>query len=199
MKAFKNGADLSFICDDGKTVKYNLNTHECIGKNGKSCKYLNSQLKDYTVCEIADSFEDKNFGKFLNYVASKASNNSLPLSNIGTVFQRLDRYQNAEQFYSAGLIPGDFRGKINEVPKGLIKILKEIKLGVNKYPVEQYKAHPDAFNYAFNHPFISLDKKDAYQLLLYTFISMIGTLTDMKIRICSLTFVIRLAILQNLC
>lgn len=32
MKAIKNGADLIFTCDDGKTVKYNLNTGVCIGK-----------------------------------------------------------------------------------------------------------------------------------------------------------------------
>ena len=54
MKAIKKGADLIFTCDDGKTVKYNLNTGVCIGKNGKPCKYLNSQLRGYSVDEIAN-------------------------------------------------------------------------------------------------------------------------------------------------
>ena len=57
MKAIKRGADLIFTCDDGKTVKYNLNTGVCIGKNGKPCKCLNSQLRGYSVDEIANSFE----------------------------------------------------------------------------------------------------------------------------------------------
>lgn len=166
MKAYKNGADLTFICDDGKTVKYNLNTHQCIGKNGKPCMYLNNQLKGYTVDDIAKSFEDKNFGKFLNYVSYKASNNSLPLSNIGTVFQRLDRYQNAEQFFSAGLRPGNFRGKISDVPKGLVKILREIGYSVSNYYIEEYQKHPDAFNYVFNNHFISLSKQDAFCFLI---------------------------------
>lgn len=54
MKAIKRGADLIFTCDDGKTVKYNLNTGVCIGKNGKPCMYLNSQLRGHSVDEIAN-------------------------------------------------------------------------------------------------------------------------------------------------
>ena len=56
MKAIKKGADLIFTCDDGKTVKYNLNIGVCIGKNGNPCKCLNSQLRGYSVDEIANSF-----------------------------------------------------------------------------------------------------------------------------------------------
>ena len=171
MKAYKNGADLTFICDDGKTVKYNLNTHECIGKNGKPCKYLNSQLKGYTVDEIANSFEDKNFGKFINYVAIKASNTSYPLLNIGTVFQRLYMFQNAEQIYSAGLNlmsprTGPYKGTINEIPNGLVKILRKTGIAVDNIVIEEYKKHPDAFNYAFNSNFISISPRQAIEVLL---------------------------------
>lgn len=175
MKAYKNGADLTFICDDGKTVKYNLNTHECIGKNGKPCKCLNSQLKGYTVNEIADSFEDKNFGRFLDYVSYRASNNSLPLSNIGTVFQRLNRYQNAEQIYSAGLSLNSYRGNrpyngtINEVPKGLVKLLRKTSEPVDYVVIGEYKLHPDAFNYAVNTSFVTLTKRMAFETLLNTY------------------------------
>lgn len=172
MKAIKKGADLIFTCDDGKTVKYNLNTGECIGKNGKPCKYLNSQLKGYTVGEIANSFEDKNFGRFINHVASKCSNNSQSIQNLGTVFQRMEEYKREEQIYSAGLTLSGvgldyFKGTINEVPKGLAKILREIHVGVSNNNIKEYKAHPDAFNYAFNHEFISLSKKEAYNFLMY--------------------------------
>lgn len=173
MKAIKHGADLIFTCDDGKTVKYNLNTGVCIGKNGKPCMYLNSQLRGYSVDEIANSFEDKNFGKFISHVAQKCSRNGQGIQNIGTVFQRMDKYKREEQIYSAGLtLAGTFgkdyfRGTINEIPKGLVKILREIKESVNNVNVGEYKAHPDAFNYAFNHEFISLSKKDAYRFLVY--------------------------------
>lgn len=172
MKAIKKGADLIFTCDDGKTVKYNLNTGECIGKNGKPCKYLNSQLKGYTVGEIANSFEDKNFGRFINHVASKCSNNSQSIQNLGTVFQRMEEYKREEQIYSAGLtLAGTFgenyfKGTINEIPKGLAKILREIHFSVSNNNIKEYKAHPDAFNYAFNHEFISLSKKEAYNFLM---------------------------------
>lgn len=173
MKATKKGADLIFTCDDGKTVKYNLNTGVCIGKNGKPCKCLNSQLRGYSVNEIANSFEDKNFGKFISHVAQKCSRNGQGIQNIGTVFQRMDEYKREEQIYSAGLTLAGafgkdyFRGTINEIPKGLVKILREIKEGVNNVNVEEYKAHPDAFNYAFNHEFTSLSKRDAYRFLVY--------------------------------
>ena len=173
MKAIKKGADLIFTCDDGKTVKYNLNTGVCIGKNGKPCKCLNSQLRGYSVDEIANSFEDKNFGKFISHVAWKCSRNGQSIQNIGTVFQRMDEYKREEQIYSAGLtLAGTcgrdyFKGTINEIPKGLVKILREIREGVNNVNVEEYKAHPDAFNYAFNHEFTSLSKRDAYRFLVY--------------------------------
>ena len=173
MKAIKHGADLIFTCDDGKTVKYNLNTGVSIGKNGKPCMYLNSQLRGYSVDEIANSFEDKNFGKFISHVAWKCSRNGQSIQNIGTVFQRMDEYKREEQIYSAGLtLTGAsgsdyFKGTINEIPKGLVKILREIKEGVNNINISEYKAHPDAFNYAFNHEFISLSKRDAYRFLMY--------------------------------
>lgn len=173
MKAIKKGADLIFTCDDGKTVKYNLNTGVCIGKNGKPCKYLNSQLRGYSVDEIANSFEDKNFGKFISHVAQKCSRNGQGIQNIGSVFQRMDEYKREEQIYSAGLTLAGacgrdyFKGTINEIPKGLVKILREIREGVNNVNVEEYKAHPDAFNYAFNHEFTSLSKRDAYRFLVY--------------------------------
>lgn len=171
MKAIKRGADLIFTCDDGKTVKYNLNTGVCIGKNGKPCMYLNSQLRGYSVDEIANSFEDKNFGKFISHVAWKCSRNGQSIQNIGTVFQRMDEYKREEQIYSAGLtLAGTcgsdyFKGTINEIPKGLVKILREIREGVNNVNVEEYKAHPDAFNYAFNHEFVSLSKKRRISVL----------------------------------
>ena len=135
--------------------------------------YLNSQLRGYSVDEIANSFEDKNFGKFISHVAQKCSRNGQGIQNIGTVFQRMDGYKREEQIYSAGLtLAGTcgrdyFKGTINEIPKGLVKILREIKEGVNNVNIGEYKAHPDAFNYAFNHEFTSLSKRDAYRFLVY--------------------------------
>ena len=173
MRAEKNKGILTFYLDDGSKVSYNLVTGVCIGKNGKPCKCLNSQLRGYSVDEIANSFEDKNFGKFISHVAWKCSRNGQRIQNIGTVFQRMDEYKREEQIYSAGLtLAGTcgrdyFKGTINEIPKGLVKILREIREDVNNVNVEEYKAHPDAFNYAFNHEFTSLSKRDAYRFLVY--------------------------------
>ena len=173
MRAEKNKGILTFYLDDGSKVSYNLVTGVCIGKNGKPCKCLNSQLRGYSVDEIANSFEDKNFGKFISHVAWKCSRNGQCIQNIGTVFQRMDEYKREEQIYSAGLtLAGTcgrdyFKGTINEIPKGLVKISREIREDVNNVNVEEYKAHPDAFNYAFNHEFTSLSKRDAYRFLVY--------------------------------
>lgn len=171
MKATKNKEILTFYLDDDSKVKYNLNTGECVGRNGRPCKYLNSQLRGYSVGEIAKSFEDKNFGKFINHVAWCCRKGSTEIQNIGTVFQRMDDFKREEQIYSAGLtLSGSgseyFKGTINEVPKGLVKILRELHVGVSNVNVEEYKAHPDAFNYAFNHEFISLSKENTYNILM---------------------------------
>lgn len=85
----------------------------------------------------------------------------------------MDEYKREEQIYSAGLTLAGafgkdyFRGTINEIPKGLVKILREIRESVNNVNIREYKAHPDAFNYAFNHEFVSLSKRDAYRFLMY--------------------------------
>lgn len=83
----------------------------------------------------------------------------------------MDDFKREEQIYSAGLtLSGSgseyFKGTINEVPKGLVKILRELHVGVSNVNVEEYKAHPDAFNYAFNHEFISLSKENTYNILM---------------------------------
>ena len=75
MKAIKHGADLIFTCDDGKTVKYNLNTGVCIGKNGKAscCNEDVFDLKKgiylaYARCKTKETKEKINkLTKELNY------------------------------------------------------------------------------------------------------------------------------------
>ena len=46
VKSYKEKQYIMFDLDDGKSVKYDLSTGECIGKLGKPVKGLQSQLKD---------------------------------------------------------------------------------------------------------------------------------------------------------
>lgn len=65
--------------------------------------------------------------KFLSYVQNRESNRygHYCISNIGTILDRVPRYSNYEQLFSAGIdeiVGNDFSYKINDIPKGLIKL-----------------------------------------------------------------------------
>lgn len=49
MKTAKEREYLIFALDDGSVVKYNLATHETIGKSGKPVRNLKTQLRGYSI------------------------------------------------------------------------------------------------------------------------------------------------------
>lgn len=49
MKIAKAQEYLIFALDDGSVVKYNLATHETIGKSGKPVRDLKTQLRGYSI------------------------------------------------------------------------------------------------------------------------------------------------------
>lgn len=69
--------------------------------------------------------------------------------------------------FSAGLknIDKGFLGKINDVPKGLLKICRNYNICLDWTLIEVYKEHPDIFNNAFNQEYITLSNKDIKDIL----------------------------------
>lgn len=66
----KSGPIVTFCLLDKSTVKYNLETMQCIGKKGLPVKNLRGQLAGITLGEVKEKFEDKDFFEFLKSVQS---------------------------------------------------------------------------------------------------------------------------------
>ena len=87
MKTAKEKEFLVFVLDDGSVVKYNLATHETIGKLGKPVRDLKTQLRGYSMRTVIDSFENENYRHFLSFVLRQNPN----ISNVGTLLERAGR------------------------------------------------------------------------------------------------------------
>ncbi len=109
MRVIKDRQLLVFQLDDNSTVKYNLQTRETIGKLGKPVKDLRTQLRGYSMSELLDSFEDKNYANFLRYVWNRHTE----LSNIGSVLEKAKFLSSMEQVFSAGIKRVNYRRRRN--------------------------------------------------------------------------------------
>lgn len=99
MKVYKENAMLVFDFENGKTVKYDLESHVTIGLKGKPVQSLNHQLRGLSMYNIIMSCVDKNYADFLRLV-----NNACPtLDNVGSILACAWKYKNLEQICSAGL------------------------------------------------------------------------------------------------
>lgn len=159
----KEGPFLIFDFEDGKKVKYNFATKECIGKSGKVVHDLKSQLKGISIREICDCCEDTNYGNYLRYVYERESH----ISNIGTILEKSRIYAQKEQFFSAGIkkISPNFYKTISDVPKGLIKIHRETGLTLTNEALGTYLLEPDAYNIAFSLQYDTLTDNQVYTAL----------------------------------
>lgn len=166
MKVYKEKQFLIFDFEDGRKVKYDFATKQTIGIKGKPVKDLRSQLRDYSLDEIIECCEDKNYARFLAYIQREESR-LYPITNIGTILDRVDRYSDCEQIFSAG-IDDIFEDKINckihDIPKGLIKLCKKEGIQVTNQMIRDYKKNPDAFSIAFSLDYISLTPKDIIEI-----------------------------------
>lgn len=167
MKVYKDKQYLVFDFEDGRSCKYDFAKKIAIGISGKPVKDLRSQLTGYSLENIIDSCEDKAYGKFLTYICNDSV---YTISNIGTMLDRVPRYENYEQLFSAGIdiIPHvHISYKINDIPKSLIKIAKTHNIKITNNFIYNYKLNVDAYYMAYNLDYISLDDSDLLDILSY--------------------------------
>lgn len=162
-RVYKEKQYLVFDYENGKTVKYDFATKQSIGMKGKPVKGLQSQLSGMTTSELFDNCDDKKYAKFLEFVKNKHS--CYPISNIGTILDRVPNYSNYEQLFSAGIDDivdkgNTFKYTINELPKALIKLCKDRNIQLSNNYVQYYKENPDAHLLAYHLEFLSLNDKD---------------------------------------
>lgn len=156
MKSYKEKQFIIFELDDNSVVRYDLSKKECIGKLGKPVKKLNTQLKDISISEVIDSFSDENFKCFLRDIYRCYN-----IRNIGTLLSKIEHYSNLEQIYSAGLrVEGiDFRYKIQDIPKILIKFCKENDIKITERLLKFCKENLNIFQVYCSEDFVSLGVK----------------------------------------
>lgn len=165
MKIYKERQYLIFDFEDGSNVKYDFANKQAIGKLGKPVKDLNNQLRGLTIDELCDLCTDKQYGKFLKFVKNNCSDYCV--YNIGTVLSRVNMFSNFEQIYSAGIdqiIDRNFKYTINDIPKGLVKLCKTHTIKLSNKFLEFYKQIPDAYIFAYNTEYLSLDDNDLWNL-----------------------------------
>ena len=153
-----------FNFDDGKNVKYDLATKECIGKRGKVVQSLQSQLSGVTCYDVFNLFDDENYSRFLRYVYNKCSNR---VYSIATVLDMVPCYAKYEQLFSTGIkkIDSCFKYTINDIPKGLLKLCREYDCTLTESLVEIYNKNHNVFNFAFNEEFTSITSMDIFEMV----------------------------------
>lgn len=147
-------------------MKYDFATKTAIGIKGKPVKNLCSQLSGFTLNELFDCCDDEKYAKFLRFIRNSETY-SYSISNIGTILDRVPRYDRFEQIFSAGfddIIKDGYRFKysINEIPKSLIKLCRKYPIKLSNNTVKYYKENQDAHYIAYNLDYLSLDPNDIY-------------------------------------
>ena len=165
MKVYKDKQFLVFDFEDGRNVKYDFATQTAIGIKGKPVQDLNKQLRGFSLNELFDCCVDKQYAKFLKFIAKSEY---YEITNIGTILSRVPRYAKYEQIYSAGfedIVDGSLNYTINEIPKALIKVAKTHNIKISNDLIKFWKENPDAYNLAFQLEYLSLDDKDLNNIL----------------------------------
>lgn len=172
MKVYKERQFLIFDFEDGKTVKYDFATKECIGKKGKPVKNLCSQLRGLSMSDIIDCCTDEKYAKFLSFVKRTYSYRYNDIENIGTVLDKIPQYARYEQIFSAGIDDvinaHNFSYTINDIPKALIKLCKAHKVKLSDNFLKFYKRNPDGYQLAYKQNYISLTDNDVNFILQKT-------------------------------
>lgn len=137
---------------------------QAIGINGNYVIDLRKQLNGLTISEVIECCEDKQYGKFLEFVQKNYAYN---ISNIGTILSHVTDYETYEQMFSAGLydIAKNFHLTINEIPKSLIKHARTINIHLSNDFCKYWTHNKDAYNLAYQLDYISLTDNDIYDIL----------------------------------
>lgn len=169
MKSYKEKQFLVFEFEDGKNVKYNLATGECIGKSGRRVKDICTQLRGYNLLEVIDSFENDNYKRFLSFVdmeVNRSFNDSSirvnKIRNIGSFLNKIKDYSKYEQFFSAGIkkVKCSISYNIREIPRGLILLCKKYNLILSEKLISNYKDNPSLYNNLLDLELNSISKKE---------------------------------------
>jgi len=174
----KENQYLVFYFDDGKNVKYNLSTGETIGKLGKPVKDIRTQLRGNDLLQVINSFQDKNYSNFLNFLDRNFINKSHSekyhyssrvdrITNIGSFLSKIENYKYLEQYFACGLKKLDpkIRYKLTEIPKNLIKLCKTHDIELNNNLIDAYKLSPDLFSNLLNYEFTTVSKNNIQDVL----------------------------------
>ena len=153
-----------FNFDDGKNVKYDLATQECIGKRGKVVQSLQSQLSGVTVREVIRLFDNDNYARFLDFIYDRCSSR---VCNIATILNEVPRYENYEQLFSAGITNVDsyFSYSMKDIPKGLLKLCREYGFRLTNRLVDNYNKNHNVFNFALNEEYSTINALDIYDMV----------------------------------
>lgn len=176
MKSYKEKQFLVFEFEDGKNVKYNLATGECIGKSGRIVKDVCTQLRGYDLHEVINSFEDENYKRFLNFVDGRVnrSKNSRTwgrrverIRNIGSFLNEINNYSEYEQLFSAGVkkIIYPIYSEIKSIPKGLISICRNHNIDLNEKLIQVYNKNPNLCNNLLSLKLNSIRKNNLTSIL----------------------------------
>lgn len=167
MKIYKEKQFLIFDFENGQCVKYDFATKTSYGKSGREVNDLRNQLRGLSINELCDLCQDKNYGRFLDFVRKRCGFNGCEVYNIGTVLKRVPFYSEYEQLFSAGLqnIDSNLEYSINDIPKGLIKLCRQYNLKLSNMLVQFYNELPNAYATAFNIEYMTLNHNDIYEIL----------------------------------
>lgn len=170
LKSKKEGKYLVFEFEDGKNVKYDLSNGQTIGKLGKPVQSICTQLRGYKILDVIDSFEDENYKRFLSFVDKKVNKSTATrytytrvekIRNLGTFLNHIREYSKYEQIFSAGIKNISSTGldyTIKQIPKGLIKLCKDLDLTLTNGLIKTYVEMPNEINTLMTMEFNSIHK-----------------------------------------
>lgn len=165
IKVYKEKQYLIFELDNGKIVKYDFSKKQAIGISGKPVKDLKVQLHGISMNKIIECCEDKQYGKFLEFIRRRYP---YDISNIGTILSHVPDYAHYEQIFSVGfenIIDKNFSKKINDIPKSLIKIAKNKNIKLSDRFCDFWNHNTNAYCIAYQLEYMSLTDDDIYAIL----------------------------------
>jgi len=177
LNVYKEHKFLIFEFPDKKTVKYDLATGEAIGKLGKPVKNLQTQLKGYNVYDVIDQFENEQYKKYLRFLLRYFVNDKRSgwrtgdevdrVKNVGTFLTKINQYSHFEQYFAAGIDNVDhmLSYKLSDIPKPLIKFVKEYNLPLDNKIVKYYKENPNMFDILMKTELRNFTKEIRYEIL----------------------------------
>lgn len=115
----KNGPMITFDLSDGSCVKYDLQSHKTIGKQGGYVSGLGSQLCGALLMNEKNKFEDQGFYQYLLSLMHVGGRSAY---TIAAVLKRCVHYQAKEGYARLGIkVYGNIRTPVSELPRDMLK------------------------------------------------------------------------------